>query len=192
MRNAIEGYDILSKPLPSDAAYASTDRLFHGINQNKKKAVIKNQQMYDYHMYRNRLPWELNPNPEQSFNGFNKQVSENPYCNSQYRQQDSLQPTYYDTVQSKNYGVLDNESRLPIPLDNNQLFQYTTNSDSQGIPRLIAPITQESRLDYRQRKSDRSYDQVNKTNQTMQDYFFTPTMNGYGHGDGNGGTANGY
>ena len=58
-RRDIEGYDIMNRPLPSDAAYASTDKLFHGIAEKKKKTFIKNQQMYDYHMYRNRLPWEL-------------------------------------------------------------------------------------------------------------------------------------
>jgi hypothetical protein len=188
MRNGnIDGYDIMNRPMPSENAFLATEKLFHGISQNKKKTLIKNQQMYDYHMYRNALPWEMNPHAENMYGGYNRKNEENPYTKDEYRQQENLNPTYYDTVNS-NFGEYAQESRLPIPLDNDLLYQYNTNMSGQGMPHMIAPIAQESRNDFKQRRSDRSYDQITQENRMMQDHIFTP-MNGYGQKTTNGDTG---
>lgn len=179
MRNSqIDEYDIMNRPMPSDMAFLSTEKMFHGIAENKKQSIIKNKQMYDYQMYRNRLPWEMNPNAENMFGGYNRNNDENPYTKQEYRQQDSLKPTYYDTIKS-NFGEYESEARLPIPLDNDKLFQYNTNINGQGMPHMIAPIAQESRSGFRQRKSDRSFNQITQENRMMQEHIFTP-MDGYG------------
>ena len=108
----------------------------------------------------------------------NENNDDNPYTQSEYRSQEELQPLYYDTIKTNSYGAFESESRLPIPLDNDQMYQYNANMQSQGLARMLAPITNESRM-FKQRKSDRSYNDVNRHNQAMQEHIFTP-MNGYG------------
>ena len=60
------------------------------MNIANKKQIIKNQQVEKYQMYRNKLPWEINSNAGQMFNGHNSQLADNEYKQTQYQNQKSL------------------------------------------------------------------------------------------------------
>lgn len=165
-------------PPENKNAFLSTEMLFKGDNQARKSQVIKNQQINDYHMYRNKLPWELNRNAGDMFNGHNSQIRDNEYLSPQYHQQFNLSPSYYD---EKNYGSFDTHYQMPTPLDNDKMYQYHTADGNQGLPHVYDIRMKESR-NYKQKRSFRSDDDFAQQNQSLQHHFFTPmTSMGYRH-----------
>ena len=158
-------------PAISKSEQLSKEKLFHGIHENHKTKNIKNQQMWDYHMYKNKQPWEMNPNAGNMFNGFNSQVEKNEYLTQdRYRNTDELTPSYYD---EKSYGQFDTVHKLPTPLDNDRMYQYHTNEDSQGLPSVIDMRANESR-NYKVRRSQRNDEFESRQNVDLQSHFFTP------------------
>lgn len=168
IHNGLGSFDVSSS---KKSQQLSNEKLFHGIQENHKSKNIKNQQMWDYHMYKNKQPWEMNKNAGSMFNGFNSQMQKNEYLTqSQYRDTQELTPSFYD---EKSYGQFDTVHKLPTPLDNDKLYQYHTNENSQGLPSVIDMRPNESR-NYKVRRSQRNDNFEATQNVDLQSHFFTP------------------
>ena len=155
----------------SHNSFLSQEILFKGITEKKKTQDIKNQEVSNYHMYRNAVPWELNKHANQEFN---EQHQDNEYRQERYRNQEDLSPMSYD---AKAYGTFGTELTLPVPLDcsNDKMFEYHTGTQ-QGMAHNARMQDAAENLT-RQRRSIKSEDEYTNQNSSLQSYFFTP-MNG--------------
>jgi hypothetical protein len=151
---------------------SSNETLQKNETKLKNNQLIKNQQMESYHMFRNKLPIDMNQNAGQMFNGHNQQLQNNKYRQSEYQDFGDVTPTYYD---SKNFGSFDTEVTMPTPLDNDVFYQYHTTGTGQGTQ---AGFRTDESNQIKPRKSARS--DMEGQNQSLQNHFFTP-MNGTGY-----------
>lgn len=175
LREAYSGIYKNETRSPNNNSFLSKEMLFKGTIEKKKTQIIKNQQMNDYHMYRNKQPWEINKNAGEMFNGHNQQRSDNEYLTSEYQNQGDLTPMYYD---AKTYGNFDTHVTLPNPLTNpngsDKFYEYHTNIDGQGLPIVYDVRTEESKNPSRQRRSIKSENEYDDQNHSLQSHFFTP------------------
>lgn len=85
---------------------------------------------------------------------------------------DSLSGAAWIPQQSETRG-----SNMDKKTDMSQhLFGYRINQQTAGNPKMISPITDGSRNFYKQRRSDRTVDDMDHNNRKVWEHVFTPNM----------------
>jgi hypothetical protein len=179
---------------------------FHGKDssiRNETKRVIRNQQIFDYHIYPNSVKHDMNKNAGEMFNGFNDPMKQNRHRQAIF-QSDKLQPSHYERggasqdagyneegprgysgsgsggVYGGDFSTLHQDVDRFISSDSrmtpgNAMYDYQTNLSVGGHPKMSHGNDIHNSIDtMRQRKSERSTDEFNSNNQKVWEHVFTP------------------